>query len=128
MSVVLDEPLASACIAALSIDDQILISAVTVTECLIVAGRRGLAEGMERLIDQLGVEIVGVTPAFAYEVGRTYSRWGKGVHRAALNMGDCFAYTLAKERGCPLLYIGKDFAQTDLTSVLPLTTIRPSPA
>jgi ribonuclease VapC len=35
-------------------------------------------------------------------------------------MGDCFVYTLAKERGCPLLYIGNDFAKTDVTSVLGL--------
>ena len=37
----------------------------------------------------------------------------KGVHPAALNFGDCFAYEVAKEHGCPLLHVGEDFARTD---------------
>jgi ribonuclease VapC len=36
-----------------------------------------------------------------------------------LNFGDCFAYALAAERRCPLLYVGNDFAQTDIVSALP---------
>jgi len=40
------------------------------------------------------------------------------VHPAALNFGDCFAYELAKECACPLLFIGDDFARTDLVSAL----------
>jgi ribonuclease VapC len=40
------------------------------------------------------------------------------MHPAGLNFGDCFAYVLAKERSCPLLFIGNDFSQTDVESVL----------
>jgi ribonuclease VapC len=40
------------------------------------------------------------------------------VHRAALNLGDCFAYDVAKQHGCKLLYVGQDFAATDIESVL----------
>ena len=47
-----------------------------------------------------------------------YLRWGKGVHRAGLNMGDCFAYALAKQLDAPLLYKGDDFAKTDIRSAL----------
>jgi ribonuclease VapC len=36
-----------------------------------------------------------------------------------LNFGDCFAYALAKATGEPLLFKGKDFAQTDIKRVLP---------
>jgi ribonuclease VapC len=36
----------------------------------------------------------------------------------ALNFGDCFAYVLAKENACRLLYVGGDFAKTDIESVL----------
>lgn len=43
-----------------------------------------------------------------------FDRFGKGRHPAALNMGDCFAYALAKARQMPLLYVGGDFARTDL--------------
>ena len=47
-----------------------------------------------------------------------YDRWGKGVHPAGLNLGDCFAYEVAKEHRCPLLFIGKDLSRTDLKSAL----------
>lgn len=42
------------------------------------------------------------------------ARFGKGVHPAKLNMGDCFAYACAKTNGLPLLYKGDDFALTDI--------------
>ena len=41
-------------------------------------------------------------------------RFGKGRHPAGLNLGDCFAYALAKARGAPLLFKGDDFAKTDI--------------
>lgn len=43
-----------------------------------------------------------------------YQTYGKGRHRANLNMGDCFAYACAKANDARLLYKGKDFAETDL--------------
>jgi len=62
--------------------------------------------------------VVPVTAKVAYQVAAAYRRWGKGVHPASLNYGDCFAYALARERNLPLLYIGQDFAQTDVQSAL----------
>jgi ribonuclease VapC len=47
-------------------------------------------------------------------VADAYARWGKGVDPAGLNFGDCFAYALASETASPLLYVGNDFAATDL--------------
>ncbi len=41
-------------------------------------------------------------------------RYGRGRHPARLNFGDCFAYALAKSEGIPLLYVGGDFAKTDI--------------
>ncbi len=43
-----------------------------------------------------------------------WRRWGKGGHPAGLNFGDCFAYGLASEMRCPLLFVGDDFAKTDV--------------
>ena len=54
----------------------------------------------------------------ARRISEAYARWGKGVHPAGLNYGDCFAYEVASERGCPLLFVGDDFSRTDLRSVL----------
>jgi ribonuclease VapC len=44
------------------------------------------------------------------------SEFGGTSHPAKLNIGDCFAYALAKDKGQPLLFKGNDFAQTDVTS------------
>jgi ribonuclease VapC len=43
-----------------------------------------------------------------------FTRFGKGRHSAALNYGDCMAYATAWVADEPLLYIGDDFAQTDI--------------
>ena len=44
----------------------------------------------------------------------TYSPWGKGIHPARLNFGDCFAYVTAKGNVSQLLNVGNDFSTTDL--------------
>ena len=118
MAILLDEPDADACAAALEAEDDLLISAGTVAEALIVAARRHVREEMEHLIEGLGFEVVGVTPASARRIAQAYGSWGKGVHPAALNFGDCFAYEVAREHGFPLLYVGEDFARTDVAGVL----------
>ena len=117
MAIVLNEPEADACIAALAAEDDLLISAA-LAEALIVAERRNVGEEIARLIDGLGFEVVGVTSASARRVADAYRRWGGGVHPAAPNFGDCFAYESAKERGCGLLFVGDDFSQTDVEAVL----------
>jgi ribonuclease VapC len=96
----------------------LLISAGSVAEALIVAARRNVGPDMTRLIDGLGFEIVPLTAASARRVAAAYERWGKGVHPAGLNLGDCFAYDVAKSYGCRLLYVGDDFARTDILSVV----------
>lgn len=118
MAIVLNEPEADACAAALEAEEGLLISAGTIAEALIVAGRRNVGEEVAQLIDGLGFEIVSVTPASARRIAEAYKKWGKGVHPAALNFGDCFAYEVAKENGCRLLYAGEDFVRTDLEAVL----------
>ena len=49
---------------------------------------------------------------------RAYLQYGKGFHPARLNLGDCFAYALAKTLDAPLLYKGDDFAKTDIRSAI----------
>jgi ribonuclease VapC len=118
MAILLGEPEADACAAALEAEDEIVISAGTVAELLIVAGRRGVGAEAARLIDGLGLEIASVTAATARWVAEAHSRWGKGADPAGLNFGDCFAYAVAKDKGCPLLFVGGDFARTDIASAL----------
>lgn len=118
MAIVLDEPQADACMAAIEQADGLLISAGTVAEALIVAGRRNVGEEIAAMISGVGFEIVSVTAASARAIADAYARWGKGVHPAGLNYGDCFAYALAAAHDCALLYVGEDFLQTDVRSAL----------
>ena len=114
MAIVLGEPAAAACIEALESTDDAILSAGTLAEALIVAGRRGVGAEMEQLIDGLGFTFVDVTPAVSRRVAEAYDRWGKGVHPAGLNLGDCFAYVAAKDSGRKLLFVGDDFSRTDI--------------
>ena len=118
MAILLSEPEADACAAVLEAEPRVLISAGTVAEAMIVAARRNVRDEMAALIDGLAFEVVSVTPAAARRIAATYEQWGKGVHPAGLNFGDCFSYEAAKEHGCRLLYVGGDFAQTDIESAL----------
>ncbi len=117
MAIVLGEPDADACANALA-DPELLISAGTLAEAMIVAGRRGRNEEMIDLIAGLSVTIVPITEASARRIGEIYRRWGRGNHPAALNFGDCFAYEVAKQHGCALLFVGDDFSKTDLERVI----------
>jgi ribonuclease VapC len=118
VAVVLREERAAACMKVLESETQVLVSAGTMTEALIVAARRHVVAEMAGLIDGLDLQVVTVTSASARWAAHAYQQWGKGFHRAALNFGDCFAYALAKEHSCALLFVGGDFSKTDIESVL----------
>jgi ribonuclease VapC len=118
MAVVLDEPLAARCMAALEAEEQILISAGTLAEVLIVSAGRKVGAEMADFLDRFDLNIVPVTPAAARQIGLIYQQWGRGMHPAGLNFGDCFAYQVAQEHACRLLYVGGDFAKTDIEGVL----------
>jgi ribonuclease VapC len=117
MAILQEEPEAYDCVSSL-IENHGLISAVTMAEALIVAMGRNVEGDMQRLLDNLEMEVVDVTHTVTKQVVQAYRAWGKGRHPAALNFVDCFAYQLASERNLPLLYIGQDFARTDIGSAL----------
>ncbi|MCA3367611.1 MAG: type II toxin-antitoxin system VapC family toxin [Roseomonas sp.] len=97
--------------------DATAIAAPTLLETAIVAEGRtrpGMAEKLDALIAAAGAEVVPFTAAHAAIARDAWRRYGKGRHKAGLNLGDCFAYALAKERGQTLLFKGDDFAATDI--------------
>jgi ribonuclease VapC len=98
---------------------QAKISPINAVETGILLIGRGRVADIAQLASwfaDLGVEVDelagGFQPALA-----AYLRFGRGYHRARLNLGDCFAYALATELDAPLLYKGDDFALTDVRSV-----------
>ncbi|SFZ86395.1 Uncharacterized protein, contains PIN domain [Devosia enhydra] len=116
MAILLEEPGHEDCQDCLLRETEILISSATLTEALIVAERRDLLEELEALVTTLGVTIVALDGAAARRAAQAFATWGKGRHPAGLNFGDCFAYQLAMAQECALLFVGNDFAQTDVAS------------
>lgn len=105
--------------AALAKADIAFVTPVNVVEAglvLVLRDARFTTDGFRTWLaaqNVLETQIVGAPAALD-----AYLRWGKGVHRAGLNMGDCFAYALAKQLDAPLLYKGDDFPLTDVRSAL----------
>ena len=116
MALLLSEPESDEIAEVLSGEEPFVISAGTLSEALIVAKRRGVRDELAELLDAIGVEVEVLDAAKAVAVADAYAKWGKGAHAAGLNFGDCFAYVAAKANNLPLLYIGDDFAKTDVLS------------
>jgi ribonuclease VapC len=117
-AVLLDEQEARECVAAIEGADPLLMSAGSLTEMLIVAAGKGVLPQTRNFVSALKPTVVPVTEQRALDAAEAFVRWGRGFHKARLNFGDCFAYALAKELACPLLYVGNDFAHTDVISAL----------
>jgi len=118
MAIILKEPKGADCMRALQAESELVISGATLAEALIVAARRNYSAEMSRLLDGLGLQVATVTAATARRAAAAYSRWGRGLHPAALNFGDCFAYEVAIAHSCPLLFVGDDFGKTDVEPAL----------
>ncbi len=71
---------------------------------------------LDACIRRASIGIESVTAEQAYMARQAFLDFGKGRHSAGLNYGDCFSYALAKATREPLLFKGKDFAQTDLVA------------
>jgi len=114
IAIAANEPMARECERVLQTEKAVLISAGTLAEVLIVSIRRKLVEDVSDILNNAITQTVDVTPARAQLAATAYARWGKGIHPASLNFGDCFAYATAQEFDCPLLFIGDDFSRTDI--------------
>ena len=69
---------------------------------------------VRRLLGRVDARTIGIDDRIGNEALRASRLYGKGRHKAALNMGDCFAYACARTLGVPLLFKGDDFARTDI--------------
>ena len=89
-------------------------------EAAVRADRLGKVEGkgLDRLMRASGITIVPATVEQTRLAREAYQTYGKGNHPAKLNLGDCFAYALAKARNEPLLFKGDDFRLTDVEAAI----------
>ncbi len=97
--------------------ETVVVPATTVLEARIVlmnhvgeAGRKAL----DALLEDIGATVVPLGHREMERATEGHARFGRGRHPAALNFGDCLVYGTARALGLPLLFVGNDFAQTDL--------------
>lgn len=117
LAIIIGEPERDICLAALEAEADRRISAGTLVEVFVSSERKRL-DGIEDLVKALDLKAHPVDADASWLALEAYRRWGKGRHPAKLNFGDCFSYVAAKQLGCPLLFVGNDFSQTDIESVL----------
>jgi ribonuclease VapC len=121
IAILLGEAEATAFVSALLSAIDARMSAVTNYEIRTVAfsrGRKQLLDEYEALFAMVGLSIVAFDEQQSLLAFEGFRRWGKGIHPARLNFGDCAAYALAKSLDAPLLFKGDDFSKTDVRRAL----------
>ncbi|MBV9989656.1 MAG: type II toxin-antitoxin system VapC family toxin [Alphaproteobacteria bacterium] len=121
LAVLLEEDDSETYLDAMLDAERVRISAASAVELGIVAIIKAGADAelkIDLLLRRMDAEIVSVDAAQATFARSAFRTFGKGRHKAQLNFGDCFSYTLSKMSNEPLLYKGKDFARTDVISAL----------
>jgi ribonuclease VapC len=116
LAVLLDEPERPRIESALLAGPCVMSAANRVELGIVVEARFGPAgtQLLTELLARIGLTVEAVDEAIATEALTCWRRFGKGRHPAGLNLGDTFAYGLARALGEPLLYVGDDFARTDI--------------
>jgi ribonuclease VapC len=126
IAIMFEEAEASDCMVALQTGDSRLISAVNYVEAgTVMAGRirdgnrREAITDLDAFLSDFRISIASIDDNLARAAMKARLDYGKGFGtRGGLNFGDCFAYALAKRHSAPLLYVGDDFALTDVQSAL----------
>ena len=123
IAIVADEPEQPSYTRAIAAADRVRISATTLVEVFSVLDRRpdpAHSRRLDRLLAQQHVVVEPFTEPRSRIAREAYRDFGRGSgHPAGLNLGDCFAYALAKDADEPLLYKGNGFGHTDVRSVFP---------
>jgi ribonuclease VapC len=121
IAILLAEPQAAALLGALASAADARLSAVTNYEIRTVVfsrGRERLLKEYEMLFATAGLTIAPFDERQSMLTFEGFRRWGKGIHPAGLNFGDCAAYALAKSLDAPLLFKGADLPRTDVRPAL----------
>ena len=120
IAILLGEPQADTLARAIANDPKRMLSAFSALETFIViTAKKGESGGRELdlLLHRCQVETIALNADQSELARKGWLAYGKGRHPAGLNVGDCCAYALAKYAGEPILFVGEDFARTDLQVV-----------
>lgn len=117
VAIALGEPGHEELVEQLQSAEVLGIGTPTLTEAgMVLSARLGVEpQGLlDRFLRDFGVVPVAFGEEHWREALDAFRRYGKGRHPAALNFGDCLSYAVARLAGLPLLFVGNDFAQTDI--------------
>lgn len=117
IAIVMREPGYEDLLAAIAVDGSSAIGAATLAETAIVLSARLKSDARALLARFLSEASIAVVPFGESHYGAAVEAWlrfGKGRHPAALNFGDCLSYAVASLADEPLLFVGGDFARTDV--------------
>jgi ribonuclease VapC len=124
VAIMLREPLAARLLSRLAADLRRIVSVASYIEAgTVLAGRRrdrrSTIADLDAFLTEFGIELWPVDDAQARIAVEGRIRFGRGMgHGGTLNFGDIFSYALAKSLDAPLLFVGQDFAATDVRSAL----------
>ena len=123
VAIFLGEPGYEGLLDVLLAEESVEIASPTLVELYAVLDRRSAPEDRRRLdalLEALGIRVAPFSEEHARLAREAYRDFGRGSgHAARLNLGDCFTYALAAERREPLLFVGEDFARTDVRPAVP---------
>lgn len=124
VAILRSEPNAEKLVIALASADRRACCATCYVEAGVVAAGRerrpldGVA-ALDAFLKYFSIDIVPIDADLARLALDARIRFGKGFgHPAQLNFGDSFSYALAKKLNAPLLFVGADFALTDVAPAL----------
>ena len=116
LAILFNEPLSKWSADQLQSGGRARMSAINYAEALIISAERfpDRLAAVQNAIERSAIQIIPSTAEHAEIAAVARLRY-------PLNLGDCFAYALAKQQDCPLLTLDRDFRRCDIQVVLPRT-------
>ena len=120
VAIILNEPEGSEFNKKIGLAKQKWVCGLTVFEVALALIRvkdesyETLLEIIESYLRRHGFQFAEINAKTARGAVDAFAVFGKGRHKAKLNMGDCFSYACAKKLKQPLLFKGNDFIHTDI--------------
>jgi ribonuclease VapC len=116
VAIVMKEPGYEELLQRMASSDPAIGTATLAETAIVLCARlqRDARSLMARFLSEASITIVPFGESHYGAAVDAWLRYGKGRHPASLTFGDCLSYAVARLANEPLLFVGDDFAQTDI--------------
>jgi len=117
LAILLRETEAAAFAKAIEDADSVRMSVASYLEAAICVDRHGdevRRAMLDTFLEEFSIRLEPVTEQQIRLARQAFRSFGKGIHPAGLDFGDCFTYALAKALRESVLFKGTGFSRTDL--------------